>query len=337
MTRHRRDRGGATLATAVIVLLAGSLLAAAVAEIARTELVVARSRRITADGLAAADACLARVTAALPAGWDQTSALAGPDGIAGTVDDGMLPAPGGCAATLVPGPLGALRPFLDVAASVPGGGRRLRAIIGAAPAPLPALLWAESAAALGHVGGRVELDGVDPARPDLPALPALVSPDDPALADAWIAGTPGIFITGATARAEFAPAPRLRDTLSTRLIDHGALPAFTPAPTPPPLALHAVAGDLVIATAGYGTGVLAVDGRLDIQADFAFSGVVAASGGVGVASGATLRIGGGLWLGAPAFDVAGLLVVRHDRTAVDAVDARFRLPRRAAVAGVVDR
>src|SRR5204862_4609435 len=65
---RRREAGGATLATALIVLLAASLLGAAVAEIARTELVVAESRRTLARGLAAGDACLARAVATLPAG-----------------------------------------------------------------------------------------------------------------------------------------------------------------------------------------------------------------------------------------------------------------------------
>jgi hypothetical protein len=58
---------------------------------------------------------------------------------------------------------------------------------------------------------------------------------------------------------------------------------------------------------------------------------------VRVASGATLRIAGALWLGAPALDVAGQLVVRHDRAALDAADALFRLPRRARIVGLVDR
>ena len=83
--------------------------------------------------------------------------------------------------------------------------------------------------------------------------------------------------------------------------------------------------------------MLAVEGRLDIQADFAFSGIVAASGGVSVANGVTLQIRGGMWAGPPALNVAGELVVVHDRAAIDAVDGLFRLPRRAAVAGLVDR
>jgi hypothetical protein len=336
MSGRDTQRGGATLATAVVVLLAGTLLAAAVAEIARTELVVARDRRVLATGLAAVDACLAQVVAELPAGWDHATALDGVDGIGGTLDDGVLAAPPGCQATLVPGPLGARRPFLDVGVSVPGGGRRLRAVVGATPSPLPALVWAERASPLGLVAGRVELDGADPARPDLPPLPAIAAPDDPSAVDAWLAVTPGITVVAGTGMPEFAPRPPLGGILAARLDAQGASPVLVPAPAPPPFALHAVAGDLVIATTGNGAGFLAVTGRLDIQADFAFSGIVAVGGGVTVASGAAFRIAGGLWVGAPGLDVAGELVVHHDRAAIDAVEGLFRLPRRATVAGLVD-
>jgi hypothetical protein len=333
MTRDR-EAGGATLATAIVVLLVASLVTAAVGEVARTELVVARSRRTLARGLAAADACLARVVATLPAGWSHSGALAGADGTIGTTDDGLLVAPAGCSATLLPGPLGAARPLLDVTATVPGGGRRLRAVIGRAAA-LPAVVWATSGM-LGRVAGHVTIDGVDHGRPDLAPLAAVASPDDPAVVDAWLRAVPAVVPVGPTAPASYAPPPPLAE-VATRLVAGGATAAFTPAPTPPPPTLHAIAGDLAITTAGFGAGVLEVDGRLDIQADFAFSGVVAASGGVGVANGATLRIGGALWVGAPAFDCDGTIALEHDRAALDAAHALFPLPRRASVAGMVDR
>ena len=298
---------------------------------------MAHGRRTTAEGLAAADSCLARVVATLPAGWDQADALAGADATMGTADDGVVAAPSGCTALLVPGPLGTARPFLDVAAAVPDGGRRLRAVVDGAPEPSPAVVWS-TGGSLGFVPGRVELDGVDPARTGLAALPAVASPGDPAAIDAWLAATPGVVVLGQTAAAAYAPAPPLAGgMLATRLVAAGAAPVFVAAPVPPPATLHLVPGDLTIATPGHGTGLLAVEGRLDIQADFAFSGVVVASGGVAVASGTTLRIAGSLWVGAPALDVAGTLAVRHDRAALDAADARFRLPRRAAVAGLMDR
>jgi hypothetical protein len=147
---------------------------------------------------------------------------------------------------------------------------------------------------------------------------------------------PGVVLAGGTTPPIHAPPPPLLE-IAARLTAAGANPIFVPATGTPPPALYVVAGDLTVATAGAGAGVLYVDGRLDIQADFAFSGIVAARGGVGVASGATLRIAGGVWAGSPAFDVSGDAGVRHDRAALDAAEALFPFPRRAAVAGLVDR
>jgi hypothetical protein len=324
------------LATALILVLVATLLGAAVADVARIELVLAQSRRTLARGLAAAETCLARVTAALPAGWDHSTALVGTDGVAGTVDDGILVAPPGCTAMLVPGPLGPARPFLDVAATLPDGARRIRAIVTPRPDPMPAVVWVAASTPLGTIGGRLLIDGVDPARPDLPALPALAAPDDPAGVDAWFAANSGATTGGPTPPAVYAPAPPLA-AITTRLLAAGALPAFAPGPVMPPAALHLTSGDQVIATPGSGAGILYVDGRLDIVADFAFNGIVAARGGVRVASGVTVQIAGGMWLGVPAFDVGGDVTVRYDRAALDTADALFPLPRPATIAGLLDR
>jgi hypothetical protein len=125
--------------------------------------------------------------------------------------------------------------------------------------------------------------------------------------------------------------------IASRLVGAGALTGFTPAAVMPPPTLALVAGDAAITTRGTGAGVLYVDGRLDITTDFAFNGVVAARGGVHVASGVRVQIAGGLWLGTLAFDVAGDVDIRHDRAALDAADALFRFPRPATIAGLVDR
>jgi hypothetical protein len=235
----------------------------------------------------------------------------------------------------VPGPLGAARPFLDVAVGVPNGGRRLRAIVAPRRDPMPAVVWAATSA-LGSVPGRLRIEGVDPARPDLPALPAIATGDDAGAVDAWLAANPGVTSAGVGSPAAYAPSPPLA-AVTNRLVAAGALPGFTPSTIMPAAALHVVIGDHVIATPGAGAGILWVDGRLDITADFAFNGIVAARGGVGVASGVSVQIAGGMWLGAPAFDVAGDLVVRHDRAAIDAAGALFPFPRPATVAGLVDR
>jgi hypothetical protein len=51
----------------------------------------------------------------------------------------------------------------------------------------------------------------------------------------------------------------------------------------------------------------------------------------------SVQIDGGMWLGLPAFDVAGDVTVRHDRAALDAAGALFPLPRPMAIAGILDR
>jgi hypothetical protein len=336
MRGRSRERGAVAIATALVVILVATLLGAAVADVARIELVLSQTRRTLGRGLAAAEACLARVTAALPAGWDQASAIAGADGIAGTTDDGVLVAPSGCSASLLPGPLGSVRAYLDVAATVPGGGRRLRAIVAPSPDPMPAVVWTTGSTPLGTVGGRLRIDGVDAARPDLAPLPGFATPDDPALVDAWLAANPGVSTVGATRRAAWAPGPPVQ-AIASRLLGSGAIPTFTPTTVPSPPALHFVAGDTGISTPGMGAGILYVDGRLDIMADFAFSGIVAARGGVQVASGVRVQIDGGMWLGLPAFDVGGDVTVRHDRAALDAAGALFPLPRPAVIAGLLDR
>jgi hypothetical protein len=330
------ERGAVALATAIVLVLVAAIVGAAVGEIARTELVLAQSRRTLARGLAAADACLADVVSTLPAGWDHAPTLAGADAIAGTADDGLLAAPSGCRAVMVPGPLGAVRPFLDVAVTVAGGGRRLRAIVGRDRDPVPSVVWSADGAALGSVAGRLRLDGVDAARPDLPPLRGLTSPDDPAVVDAWLAATPNASVAAGSGPPAFAPPPPL-PAVATRMVARGALPTFTPTAVVPSPALHVVFGDLAIASAGTGAGILYVDGRLDIDADFAFSGIVAVRGGIHVASGVGVRIAGGLWLDRPGLDVAGDLLVQHDRAALDAASGLLPFPRRAAIAGLVDR
>jgi hypothetical protein len=149
-------------------------------------------------------------------------------------------------------------------------------------------------------------------------------------------GLPGVVLAAGTGPAIHAPSPPILD-VGARLAAAGAAPIFIPAPGSPAPARYVVAGDLTVATAGAGAGPPDLDGRLDIQADCAFSGIVVARGGVAVASGVTAHITGGVWAGSPAFDVSGELVVRHDRAAIDAAEAQLPFPRLAAVAGIVDR
>src|SRR5206468_612226 len=99
-------RGSTALPAALATLAVYAALGAAVAELARLEVVLAEQRRAASVALAACDACAAEVVAALPVGWDFTPLLAGPDGRTGTADDGALATPAGCtgSAGAAPGP-----------------------------------------------------------------------------------------------------------------------------------------------------------------------------------------------------------------------------------------
>ena len=86
---HRRHQQGVALPAALIVVAVAGAVSAAVATLARTELVLARNREAATRALAAADACLASITVGLPAGWDFDGPMAGDDGLPGTADDGL--------------------------------------------------------------------------------------------------------------------------------------------------------------------------------------------------------------------------------------------------------
>src|SRR5207245_868619 len=107
---------------------------AALADLARTEVILARYRRAATAALAAADGCLARLLAAVAPGWDFDTMLAGPDGATGTADDGTLLAPAGCSAGArrPPGAATPARLLVTVDAGAAGGRRRLEAIVGRA-------------------------------------------------------------------------------------------------------------------------------------------------------------------------------------------------------------
>ena len=145
------ERGSVMLAALVVVAVTAAV-SAALATLAHSEIVLARNRDAAAQAQSAADGCLAAVVAGLPAGWDFDQALAGPDGTAGTTDDGLVPTPAGCSTTLVaaPGPSLPPRVLADVTA-VAGSGRRLvRGVVGRTSSPdSPALLWLAEAGSLG--------------------------------------------------------------------------------------------------------------------------------------------------------------------------------------------
>ena len=337
MRPSRRRRGGALVA-ALATLAFAAALAAALADLARTELRLTSQRRQAARLLAALDACLAEVVADLPAGWEFTPLLDGPDAVAGTADDGVLPAPDGCAARAgrAPGAAAPARAVVRVDARIGVGRRTLDAVVRrAAEAGAGALLWLSEPPDAGAVGGVVALDGADPR----PPLASLAAPADVETLDAWVVGQgAALDIAPATAPPVSAPVPPLAG-LGARVLaaPHGGPEALVSGGEAV-ATLAYVAGDLIVDDARRGAGLLFVDGALDVRGLLEFAGVVVATGGVRVAAGASLAVDGSLWLGAgsPTLRIDGGLAVRRATDAVATADALLPLPRRVTVASARD-
>src|SRR6059058_815379 len=343
--RRSRPRGVSSLPAALAALAVSVSFTAALADLTRTEVILARFRRAATAALAAADGCLAGLVAATPPGWDFDAALAGPDGVAATPDDGTLVAPAGCSATArrPPGAATPARLLVTVDAAAAGGRRRLEAIVGRSRAPgVPALLWLGGAPAAGTIAGTLEVDGTDAADATAAALAALAAPADPVSLDAWLAGEGSHVATHGTAPPLTAPGAPLAALLG-RLVAAGAgdVGALPPAGTLPG-GLARVAGDLVVDAPLSGAGLLFVDGTLDIRSALDFTGLVVAAGGVRVQAGGSLAVGGALWIGwtggsaAPVLMVDGTLRLRQSRAALDGVDRLLPLPRRPVLLGVKD-
>jgi len=343
--RRGRRRGGTSLPAALAALAVSVSFTAALADLARTEVILARYRRMTAAALAAGDGCLAELVAAVPPGWDFDVVLAGADGVTGTADDGTLVAPAGCSAAARRPPGGATpaRVLMTVDAAAGGGRRRLEAVVGRARTPgVPALLWLGTPPAAGTIGGSLVLDGTDATDPTAPALAALVAPADPPSLDGWLAGeAPHVAMLGASAPLTAASAPV--GALLGRLIAAGAGgPGGLPPAGTRPGGLAQVAGDLVVDTPLSGSGLLFVEGTLDIRSTLDFTGLVVAAGGLRVLAGGSLTVAGALWVGgtggppAPPFRIDGMLRLRPSRAAMDDTDRLLPLPRPAVLLGVKD-
>jgi len=337
-------RGSTALPAALATLAVSAALGAAVAELARIEVVLAEQRRATGMALAACDACVAEVVAAVPVGWDLASLLAGPDGRAGTGDDGTLVTPAGCTGSVraAPGPTDPPRALVRLEARAGGGRRAIEALVGRERAPgIPALLWL-GAPPGANVSGTLTLDGADADGTSTSDSAGLGAPDDPDALDRWLAGEGAHVVSSGRTLPALRSAPPPLVALAERLRAAGPRGAEALVPTGPPSpSLALVQGDLVVSDTLYGAGLLYVDGLLDIRGALDFNGLVVAAGGVRIASAGRLAIGGALWLdappgGGPLLDVAGSLALRQQSTAMAAADRLLALPRRPLLLGVRD-
>ena len=336
-------RSGAALPAALVALVVSASLAAAVAEMTRTQLLITRHRRAAATALTAADACLATIVTSLPLGWDFDEILAGPDGVPGSGDDGTLAPPPACAvhALAAPGASDPPRLTLSVTGAAGGGRRAIEGLAGRSPFPgVPTMLWLAELPAPGSVTGVLLLDGEGPGAPGWAAMAA---PAEALALDAWMAAeAPAVVAAPGTLAPLTAPPPPL-PALALRLAataPAGAEALLVPPAVPVP-GLAAIAGDLVVSDVRRGAGLLLVQGDLDIRGGLEFTGVVAASGGVRVASGASLVVSGALWVGPAVVPGSSLLVdgdvtLIANRPAIDDADRLLPLPRRAILLGVRD-
>ena len=78
---------------------------------------------------------------------------------------------------------------------------------------------------------------------------------------------------------------------------------------------------------------------LDIEAPFAFAGVVAATRGLQVGAAGIASVRGAVWLGTGALDalaIEGSASIVASAAALETADALLPLPRRAVLASVLD-
>jgi hypothetical protein len=137
VSRGAAVRGAAILPVALAAVAVRAALAAAVAELARLEVVLARNRRATAEALDAADRCVAETVAGVAPGWDLDALLNGPDGVRATADDGQVALPAGCTGRARPAPGTPLPPraVVQIEGRAGRGRRTLDALIGLDVAP----------------------------------------------------------------------------------------------------------------------------------------------------------------------------------------------------------
>lgn len=336
------SRGATVLPAAMVAVAVGAALGAVMVEVGRIEVALAGRRRATAEALHAVDGCVAQTIASVSPAWDLSALLDGPDGVAGTSDDGRIALPAGCTGRA--GPPGAAVPpraLVTVEARTSRARRGVEALVGLAAAPgVPALLWLTTSSGSETIAGAVSLDGADAAIPPS-HWAAFAAPDEPEELDAWLALELGHVTVAANTAPPFAATPPPLAALGARVRAAGPAGAAVLVPSAPAVALAYVAGDLTIVDRRQGAGLLFVDGTLDIQAVFDFTGLVVASGGIRIASGASCTVNGVLWLGvptpfAPSLLVDGNLALRRDPAALAAADGLVPLPRPAVLLGLRD-
>lgn len=347
--RVRSSMRGAAMVTTLAATTMILALATAGLLLARSDLILFQNQR---DGMVTsfrAHGAAVQVADGLAAGYGFDTFLVGPDGLPETGDDGTFSIPllmPGCTVTIEddradptadPFSDGNSRIHVVARCSGPRGARRhVEAIIGREGKPfVPAALYLERPDM--EAAARVTVDGADHRYHDPPGaasgsagpVPAAASP---ALDEPWL--LPSGVVDGRENQVSAVPAQEIDvQAFADRTLALGP-PLSSSLPQGAVMAQFAHArGDIRVASADAGSGLLLVDGQLEIEAPFEFAGVLIVGGTLRIADSGSLTVRGWLWVqgNGPGLliSAAGPLTVLYSQDAVATADGIFSLPRRA--------
>lgn len=360
------ERGTALIATLSLTMILLPLGAFVVMQCC-TDLMIEHNVRAEVESFYVAEAGLEHALAEIPPDSTFAPLLAGPDHIAGTVDDGVFPfvegAPGDfpCAPfhydVRVNAANGGMVSVVSAGSGLHGANKAVSALVSRSPLPFtPAALHAGGDAGTLDLGPGYLLSGLDhrldddPSQPQGPAtaLPALSGsrPDREELLRARLTPAEAQRLVGAGGPPSIATTPSLDvQAYANRYSQHPARVRLAAVTLQPDLILgttqspqvSVVTGDVDISGHLDGTGVLIVQGTLQVTGSLHFAGLVIAQGFL-FQSSSHVAVAGAVWQ-APGDDAhlqldgSGSVVYSSDALAT--IDRAFPglLPHAALLAG----
>lgn len=365
------QRGTALVVTLSIIMVLLPLGAYLVLQ-CRTDLMIQRNFRNEVEAFYVAEAGLDHAVADIPPGQSFDDVLAGPDGIAGTADDGLFPFSEGAAGEFPYAPFHyEVRVTLTANNSLSilshgtgkdGATKVVGALVSRSPLPFtPAALYVQNNMGRVELGpGTFLLSGLDHRLDDTPEKPSGTAAPVPAL------GSPD-------GEAESALRNHLPDELAGRFLGAGGPPSIAVTPpfdvlalalrladqpqcarfgavasgeslefgTPRVPQISVVSGDVEVPGRLVGNGVLVIQGTLHVGGTFDFTGIVIALGGLVFDPSSNVEIAGAFWHGRTEDERLRLLgtgAIMYSSLALAGVDNAFPglLPHAAVVTGWVE-
>lgn len=305
----RRQRGAALAAVLLAMALLLPLGALALLQ-ARAGALTQQSLRGDVEALHAADGALACALAALPPLADAALLGFGPDGGAGTADDGVLPFAAPCPASeaRIRAEGGGRWVLSSSGRGTRGATRTLELRLRRSALPFTAAAVAHAPGTSPAIAAECRADGGDHRR-----LDAVGSPTGTAAPVAAIAAA-----EGATALAAAVRARHERVSLEPHALAGEAVLGTSAAPQ-----LTIVAGDLDVADEIAGSGVLVIDGLLRLRGGLRFDGLLAARDGIIAEPGAVLDARGAVWSGNGPLELRAQGAVVYCAECLASADAAF--------------